>query len=146
MENELTVVNVLDDCKTVIVANKKIHIKLGTECKLYKKSEMLYDPDTGENLGHAELYKGSGVVIQCDENFVYIACVKSKKFNPLEIIHQRMVYMANMRSLLEVKPKTFGEPYEIDKTRYEESAFVNPKKGDKVKFNMPDTPPSTPEA
>lgn len=132
MKTEFTVVGVMENDSIVIVSTKGSMIVLGSLCRVYSKSDELFDPDTGESLGYAELFKGSGIVIKCDDKKAYIQCVKIKMFNPLFKSAVDFPSLLGRPILTEVP---WNDMYVIDERKYAKSAFLSPQKGDKVSIN-----------
>lgn len=132
MKKEFTVVNVMESNSVVVVSTKGTRIKLGTLCRLYSKSDELFDPDTGESLGYAELFKGSGVVVQCNRNLAYIHCIKMKKVSPLYKTAINVSAFGINHTLTEIP---WEDRYVIDEEKYAKSTFLSPQNGDIVSID-----------
>lgn len=139
---EFTVISVMEDSGIVVISSHEELIECGTFAKVYTKGNKLIDPDTGEDLGYAELYKGTGIVIQSDKQYAMIRCIKKKIITLNNIFLQsffspQFEFIGGKKPLAKdvFKEDVFKEDvFKIDSNKYVEAKFNNPVKGDKVKL------------
>lgn len=132
---EFTVISIMDDASIVVIPSHEEIIKCGTFAKVYTKGNKLIDPDTGEDLGYAELYKGTGIVIQSNKSYTMIRCIKKKKITPNNILLQG-IYLSRYAFMFNENDKELSveDVFKIDSNKYVEAKFNNPVEGDKVKL------------
>ncbi|MDO9045799.1 MAG: FlgT C-terminal domain-containing protein [Methanobacteriaceae archaeon] len=84
-----TVVEIEDEYRLAINRGAKHGIKLGQRFSIYGTSDNdIIDPETGENLGKLEIFRGSGKVVNVQETMSTIESTE-KKAARKEIIHEK---------------------------------------------------------
>lgn len=82
MNKKLKVAYVVDDYKVAINAGADEGIEVGQRYLLYVLSpEEIFDPDTGESLGHLEIVKGIGKVINVQDKLSELESDTYHKFS-----------------------------------------------------------------
>ncbi|MBE9263622.1 hypothetical protein IQ224_16125 [Microcystis sp. LEGE 00066] len=116
------IVNILDPYRLVMNRGERNRIKVGRRVLIYGISEEeIIDPNTGESLGYLEIVKGTGRVINVQDNMATIESDKKQTF-------RRKLDNSNPFYLL-ASPREKAEIIEFD----EPKPFENPKIGDWVK-------------
>ena len=115
------IVNILDPYRLVMNRGERNRIQVGRRVLIYGISEEeIIDPNTGESLGYLEIVKGTGRVINVQDNMATIESDKKQTF-------RRKLDNSNPFSLS--SPREKAEIIEFD----EPKPFENPKIGDWVK-------------
>jgi hypothetical protein len=111
-----TVVDVIDDSTLAINRGRRDGIERGQIFLIYELSDkLIIDPTDGRVLGYLEIAKGTGEVINVQEN---MSTIKSDMEERLE---------------KEIERNQFGGLYETIRLRTRKIPFDDPKIGDKAK-------------
>jgi hypothetical protein len=113
-----TVAKVVDNKEVVINKGKKDHINIGDIFIIYfVTDETIFDPETNEELGKYEEFKGEGKVVHLTDCTANIRSIDEKK--------------------VVKKPNFFYSlPFNNSIESFELVPFKNPKKGDKAKLKQ----------
>lgn len=131
---EYNVVGVLENDRIVVIATGGRILPPGTMAIVYTKGNRMKDPDTGEDLGYAEYYKGTGQVVQSDEKIAYLHRIK--KLNVGQSLNNRLLkeYMDQSVFSHPWSKIPVEDVYQIDETKYMKGAFESPHQGDKARI------------
>lgn len=66
------VVEILTNTKLILNCGKDVGIRNGNKFLIYGLSKILIDPETGENLGQAEIIRGEGQVVHIQDKLCTI--------------------------------------------------------------------------
>jgi len=122
-----TIVKVIDNYTVAINRGKADKIYVGDEFLIYGLSdEKMIDPETEEDLGFLEIFKGNGKVINVQDRLALIKSIEKKK---------------SRKEIIEEKSNPFSSPFlyskeptkKIVEFPEENLPFKNPKEGDKAK-------------
>ncbi|TRV05568.1 MAG: hypothetical protein EWV89_05240 [Microcystis wesenbergii Mw_QC_B_20070930_S4] len=115
------IVNILDPYRLVMNRGERNRIQVGRRVLIYGISEEeIIDPNTGESLGYLEIVKGTGRVINVQDNMATIESDKKQTFRR-KLDNSNPFYLAS--------PKERAEIIEFDELK----PFEDPKIGDWVK-------------
>lgn len=122
-QNPFKVVKIISPYQVVINAGSEAALRKGQRLLVYDIGEMIRDPETGEELEHIEIVRGTGRIIHLQGR---IATVESDMKEEEPITIKRTSNLGSMRSL-------FGdtEQTEIRRSRI---PFDEPQVGDRVRL------------
>ena len=89
------VAKVLSDSKVIITKGSNDGLTKGQRLCVYSKGEEVVDPETGESLGHIEVIKGNGYIVQIQERI----SILEAKIDPINLFMKRAT-----KEVLEQKP------------------------------------------
>ncbi|MEM8719918.1 MAG: hypothetical protein AAGE84_11500 [Cyanobacteria bacterium P01_G01_bin.39] len=117
-----TIARIITPTRIVINRGSEHGVKKGQKMLVYSLEENeIKDPNTGESLGHLEVYKGTGKIIHIQEKMSIIESDRNKYTEELS------------KALSTIISFPASRPFPSQEIRNENIPFENPQVGDLVK-------------